>query len=87
VGAYNVTQSMPFIHYRPAVVLIGEQGEVDVIREGEDLSDITRREKLPKRLERHAAGDVRKEAKRSETQKVRRSETATHRRHPHDGTP
>lgn len=87
VGAYNVTQSMQFIHYRPAVVLIGEQGEVDVIREGEDLSDVTRREKLPKRLERHAAGDVRQEAKRHDTQKVRRSDTASHHRKSHDSTP
>ena len=50
VGAYSQTQSMQFIEYRPACVLIGENGEVDVIREPEDLSDITRREKLPKRL-------------------------------------
>ncbi len=50
VGAYNNTQSMQFITYRPAVVLVGENGEVDVIREAEDLSDIVRREKLPERL-------------------------------------
>jgi len=50
VGAYNQTQSMQFIEYRPASVLIGEHGEVDIIREAEDLTDITRREKLPKRL-------------------------------------
>ncbi len=50
VGAYNVTQWMQFIDYRPAIVLIGEGGEVDVIREAEDLSDIDRREKLPERL-------------------------------------
>ncbi len=50
VGAYNQTQSMQFIAYRPAAVLIGEGGETDIIREAEDLSDITRREKLPKRF-------------------------------------
>ncbi len=50
VGAYNQTQSMQFIEYRPASVLIGENGEVDIIREAEDLTDITRREKLPDRL-------------------------------------
>jgi diaminopimelate decarboxylase len=50
VGAYNQTQSMQFIEYRPASVLIGENGEVDLIREAEDLSDITRREKMPDRL-------------------------------------
>jgi diaminopimelate decarboxylase len=50
IGAYNNTQSMQFITYRPAVVLIGENGEVDVIREAEDLTDITLRERLPARL-------------------------------------
>ncbi len=50
VGAYNQSQSMQFIEYRPASVLIGENGEVDLIREAEDLSDITRREKMPARL-------------------------------------
>jgi diaminopimelate decarboxylase len=50
VGAYNVTQWMQFIEYRPAVVMIGQKGEVDVIREREDLSDLARREKLPARL-------------------------------------
>jgi len=51
VGAYNVTQWMQFIHYRPNVVLIGTEGQVDCIREAEDLSDIERRERLPQRLE------------------------------------
>lgn len=50
VGAYNNTQWMQFITYRPNVVLIGENGEVDVIREAEDLSDITLRERLPQCL-------------------------------------
>jgi diaminopimelate decarboxylase len=50
VGAYNVTQWMQFIDYRPNVVLIGGNGEIDIIREKEDLSDIERRERLPERL-------------------------------------
>lgn len=50
VGAYNVTQWMQFIDYRPNVVLTGENGEVDVIREAEDLEDIVRRERIPPRL-------------------------------------
>ena len=37
--------------YRPNVVLIGTKGEVDVIREAEDLSDIVRRERMPARLD------------------------------------
>ena len=52
VGAYNQTQSLQFIEYRPASVLVGMNGEVDVIREAEDLSDIIRREKVPERLSR-----------------------------------
>ncbi len=50
VGAYNNTQWMQFIHYRPNVVLVGEDGQVDVIRQREDLSDLERRERLPERL-------------------------------------
>ncbi len=50
VGAYNQTQSMQFIEYRPAAVLIGESGMVDLIREAESLPDIIQREKLPDRL-------------------------------------
>lgn len=50
VGAYNFTQSMQFIEYKPASVLIGEDGQCDLIREAEDLSDLTRRERLPERL-------------------------------------
>jgi diaminopimelate decarboxylase len=56
VGAYNQTQSTQFIHCRPAVVLLGERGEVDLIREAEDLSDIARRERLPARLAGTAEG-------------------------------
>ena len=50
VGAYNNTQWMQFIEYRPNVILIGEDGSVDVIREAEDLSDLERRERLPARF-------------------------------------
>jgi len=50
VGAYNVTQWMQFIRYRPNVVLVGEDGKVELIREAEDITDIVRRERLPERL-------------------------------------
>jgi diaminopimelate decarboxylase len=50
VGAYNVTQWMQFIEYRPAVVLVTETGDIELIREKEDLSDLLRREQLPDRL-------------------------------------
>ncbi len=50
IGAYNNTQWMQFIEYRPNIVLISPDGKVDLIREAEDLTDIVRREKLPERL-------------------------------------
>lgn len=50
VGAYNNTQWMQFIEYRPNVVLVSETGEIELIREAEDLSDLERRENLPSRL-------------------------------------
>jgi len=50
VGAYNVTQWMQFIEYRPAVVLVSQGGKPELIRKREELSDILRSEQLPKRL-------------------------------------
>ncbi|MBI4871425.1 MAG: alanine racemase, partial [Candidatus Riflebacteria bacterium] len=50
VGAYNTTQWLQFIEYRPRVVLIGEDGSVDVIRESESLEDVFRQDRLPSRL-------------------------------------
>jgi diaminopimelate decarboxylase len=50
VGAYNVTQWMQFIRLRPPVVLIGEAGKVDVIREAESIDAIKSLERLPARL-------------------------------------
>jgi len=50
VGAYNITQSMQFITYRPAVVMIGLDGEVHVIRRREDLSYVQELEQVPEHL-------------------------------------
>lgn len=50
VGAYNVVQSMQFISYRPAVVLIGVNGAAELIRSRETLEDIDRPERLPAHL-------------------------------------
>jgi diaminopimelate decarboxylase len=50
VGAYNLTQSMQFIAFRPAVVLIGLEGSVEVIRRREELADIEQGEQVPARL-------------------------------------
>ncbi len=44
VGAYNVTQWMQFIQYRPAVVMITANGETKVLRRAETLDDINRME-------------------------------------------
>ena len=56
VGAYNLTQSMQFIAYRPAAVMIGLDGSVEVIRARETLEDVERPERLPLRLRRTALG-------------------------------
>jgi len=51
VGAYNNTQWMQFIEYRPSVVMIDEQQNVSVIREAEDLSVVTMQESIPEHLQ------------------------------------
>ncbi len=50
VGAYNNTQWMQFIEYRPAVVMVMRDGGVEVVREREDLACVTRQERIPARL-------------------------------------
>jgi diaminopimelate decarboxylase len=50
VGAYNNTQWMQFIEYRPNVVMIHEKGDVSIIREAEDLQAVTHLEHIPEHL-------------------------------------
>lgn len=50
VGAYNNTQWMQFIEYRPNVVMIAENGQVHVIREAETLTYMNQLEHLPEHL-------------------------------------
>jgi diaminopimelate decarboxylase len=50
VGAYNITQSMQFITYRPAVVMIGLNGAVHVIRRRENLEYVQELEEIPGHL-------------------------------------
>lgn len=50
MGAYNNTQWMQFIEYRPAIVLISETGELELIRQRETLKDIVGRELIPDHL-------------------------------------
>ncbi len=50
VGAYNITQSMQFIEYRPRAVIIDKEGEVHLIREMDDLEYVTQKEITPEYL-------------------------------------
>jgi diaminopimelate decarboxylase len=49
-GAYNNTQWMQFIEYRPAVVLIHGNREVSLIRAAEDLDHVCLQERMPDHL-------------------------------------
>jgi diaminopimelate decarboxylase len=50
IGAYNMTQWMQFITYRPKIILIGLNGELDIIRENENLNTFKAIERVPERL-------------------------------------
>lgn len=50
VGAYNMTQWMQFITLRPNVVMVMEDGRVELIRKAETLDYILEREVLPRQL-------------------------------------
>jgi len=50
IGAYNMTQWMQFIEYRPNVVMIDTGGVPHIIRRKEDLDYLTKQEKLPDHL-------------------------------------
>lgn len=47
VGAYNLSQSMQFIRYRPAVVLIDKNSKVHLIKSIENLEQLSTTEHLP----------------------------------------
>lgn len=50
IGAYNMTQWMQFITYRPAIYLMDEQQSVHRIRKGEDLQYLQELEWVPEHL-------------------------------------
>lgn len=50
VGAYNNTQWTQFIHLRPNVVMIGEDGQVAVIRKAENTAYVQKLEAVPEWL-------------------------------------
>ena len=47
IGAYNMTQWLQFITLRPNVILIGNNGKVDVIRKKESLETLEQMEHIP----------------------------------------
>ncbi len=49
-GAYNNTQWMQFIQYRPAVVMVTQEGTLEVIRVADQLAAINDFERLPEAL-------------------------------------
>jgi len=50
VGAYNYTQAMQFIRYRPKVVLIDNEGKTHIIKDDDDLETVTFKERTPEYL-------------------------------------
>lgn len=50
VGAYNVTQWMQFIMYRPAVVLVSPKGDHGLMRRRENLQSVLEHEEVPEWL-------------------------------------
>ncbi|HSP86544.1 MAG TPA: hypothetical protein VLN45_00295, partial [Ignavibacteriaceae bacterium] len=51
-GAYNNTQWMQFISMRPNVVMVMEDGSVELIRKAETLEYLTERELVPAKLKK-----------------------------------
>ncbi|MDK9701303.1 MAG: alanine racemase [bacterium] len=52
IGAYNFTQSTQFIHTRPPVILIDEQGQTHIVRRGESVEYWKQLDQLPDHLKR-----------------------------------
>ncbi len=50
IGAYNMTQWLQFINYRPRILLAGINGEIDIVRERETLETFLAQERVPERL-------------------------------------
>ena len=51
-GAYNNTQWLQFISYRPNVVMVHDEQKVSIIREAENLAVVTAQERLPEHLKK-----------------------------------
>ncbi|MBN1982395.1 MAG: alanine racemase [Chitinivibrionales bacterium] len=62
VGAYNVTQWMQFITYRPAIVMVNEEKRADLIRRKETMEDVINCETIPKRYQFKEIGTGKKKS-------------------------
>ena len=51
VGAYNNTQWLQFIEYRPNVVMVQENGDISLVRVAENLDIVIQQERLPEHLQ------------------------------------
>ena len=49
-GAYNMTQWMQFIAMRPNVVMVMENGSVELIREAENIEYLMEKERTPNKF-------------------------------------
>ncbi|MBF0186915.1 MAG: alanine racemase [Magnetococcales bacterium] len=56
-GAYNNTQWLQFIEYRPNVVMVHEDGSVSVVREAETLDTVIGPERMPEHLKEPFPGN------------------------------
>lgn len=52
VGAYNMTQWMQFISMRPNVVMIMDDGKIELIRKAETIDTLNSQEILPKKFQK-----------------------------------
>lgn len=50
VGAYDMTQWMQFITLRPNIVMVMEDGSVELIRESENIEYLLENERIPEKL-------------------------------------
>ena len=50
IGAYNMTQWMQFITYRPSIIMITKEGSTEIIRKAEDHASMNQQEHTPDQL-------------------------------------
>lgn len=50
IGAYNMTQWLQFITYRPTIIMISSEGKPEVIRQNEDHESMNSLDRIPEHL-------------------------------------